>query len=157
MALSLAETCWRAAGDLTGWLPGSGTAVWSAGRMPGSVFLAGEIQVAVVAAFLLTAALYLLGRGSLYPLWMAILALFGMLAGFLGSIDYAQPWQNDGMALALYLTAAGILICQQVSGTPAADSSRFPLFLAASEPPGPSPLPHSQKARSNSCRVQETC
>lgn len=117
MALSLAETCWRAAGDLTGWLPGSGTAVWSAGGMPGSVFLAGEIQVAVVAAFLLTAALYLLGRGSLYPLWMAILALFGMLAGFLGSIDYAQPWQNDGMALALYLTAAGILICQQVSCT----------------------------------------
>lgn len=82
--------------------------VWENAHFPG------EAQTALAAALILMAALHLLGRGGLHPLWMAALTLMWLLAGFLGSIEYARPWQDRVMGLALYLTAGGLLACQQV-------------------------------------------
>ena len=82
--------------------------VWENAHFPG------EAQTALAAALILMAALHLLGRGGLHPLWMAALVLLWLLAGFLGSIEYARPWQDRVMGLALYLTAGGLLACQQV-------------------------------------------
>ena len=79
-----------------------------------SAYFPREAQEALAAALILMAALHLLGRGGLHPLWMAALVLLWLLAGFLGSIEYARPWQDRVMGLALYLTAGGLLACQQV-------------------------------------------
>lgn len=117
MALSAAGAVWRLGAYLTEGVSALGTEMGSAGSLREGVFLPEKIQGAAAAAFLLMAALYLLDRGKLYPLWMAILVMFGMLSDFLGSIHYAEPWQNHVMTMGLYLTAGGLLLCQQVSCT----------------------------------------
>ena len=99
-----------AAAGLRTWMMREETlgSVWENAHFPG------EAQAALAAALILMAALHLLGRGGLHPLWMAALTLMWLLAGFLGSIEYARPWQDRVMGLALYLTAGGLLACQQV-------------------------------------------
>lgn len=48
-------------------------------------------------------------------MWLTVLSLSWLMTGFLGSIAYAETWQGQVMTASLYLTAGGILVCQQVS------------------------------------------
>ena len=115
MALALAEGLGAGLG-LAGLLAGRETEL-AAGLWTWKIFgepLENLWENAYFPGEALMAALHLLGRGGLHPLWMAALVLLWLLAGFLGSIEYARPWQNRVMGLALYLTAGGLLACQQV-------------------------------------------
>ena len=73
-----------------------------------------SLQAALAAALSVMAGLYLLGRGKLYPLWAAALAMMWLLAGFLGRIAYGQNWQTQVMTVSLYAAAGGILVWQQI-------------------------------------------
>lgn len=73
-----------------------------------------SLQAALAVALSVMAGLYLLGRGKLYPLWAAALAMMWLLAGFLGRIAYGQNWQTQVMTVSLYAAAGGILVWQQI-------------------------------------------
>ncbi len=72
------------------------------------------LRTALAAALFAMAGLYLLGRGRLYPLWMAALGILWLIAGFLGSLAYGEKWQIQVMSVSLYVTAGGILVFQQI-------------------------------------------
>lgn len=87
--------------------------LWQRGSLWAGLCQTGSLQAAIATALFSMGALYLLGRGRLYPLWAAALAVLWLLTGFLGSIAYAEPWQGQVMAASLYLAAGGILAFQQ--------------------------------------------
>jgi len=74
----------------------------------------GSLQTALAAALLLMGALKLLGYRGWHPLWMVILVILWLLVRFLGSITYAEIWQDQVMSMTLYLTGGMILVFQQV-------------------------------------------
>lgn len=71
------------------------------------------LQAALGTALFLMAALFLLGRGKIYPLWMGTLTVLWASVGFLGNISYAEPWQEQVMNICLYLGPGSILVWQQ--------------------------------------------
>lgn len=72
-----------------------------------------RLQTALAAGFWLMLFLYALKREALHPLWMSALWMLWILVGFLSSVAYAQPWQQQVMTAALYLGPGSILLIQQ--------------------------------------------
>ena len=88
---------------------GTGLMAWIGERMGVQ-----GLETALGTALFLMAALFLLGRGKIYPLWMAALAGLRMSGGFLGRMPYAEPWQGYTMDICLYLGPGAVLVWQQI-------------------------------------------